>query len=294
MLWITLTIAAAAAQTARNTLQRGLTDRVGALGATHARFLYGLPFALCFVALLWIVDRPPPVPTPVCLGWGALGAFAQIGATACLLAAMRSGGFLTSVAYTKTEPALVLLAAWGLVGETPTPAQSAAIFAATAGVVLMAWPARTSRGEAWGRPLVLGLVSGALFALSAVCFRQAILGLGQADVVVAATTTLALVLTLQTLALSGWLALMAPATLGALLARPRAALPAGLCGALASALWFLAFALAAAPLVRTLGLVEVVFSHVVGRRLLAETVSTREGAGVALLTAGIAGLFLGG
>lgn len=294
MLWIFLTVAAAAVQTARNALQRGLTDQVGALGATHARFLYGLPFALGFVALLWLAGRPPPVPTSACLGWGTLGAFAQIGATACLLAAMHSGGFLVSVAYTKTEPALVLLAAWGLVGETPTPVQNAAILGATAGVVLMAWPARARHGEAWGRPLVLGLVSGALFALSAVCFRQAILGLGHHDVMVAATTMLALVLVLQTLALSGWLALTAPATLGALLARPRAALPAGLCGALASALWFLAFALAAAPLVRTLGLVEVVFSHVVGRRFLAETVSMREGAGVTLLTVGIAGLFLGG
>lgn len=294
MLWVVLTIAAAAAQTARNALQRDLTHSVGALGATHARFLYGLPFALGFVALLAAAGRPLPIPTHACLGWGALGAVAQIGATGCLLSAMRSSGFLLAVAYAKTEPALVLLAAWALIGETPAPGQNAAILVATAGVVLMGWPARARRADAWTRPVALGLVSGALFALSAVSFRQAILGLGHADFVVAALTTLALVLTLQTVALSGWLAVAAPATLGALLARPRAALPAGFCGATASALWFLAFALAATPLVRTLGLVEVAFTQVVGRRVLAERVSAREGLGVALLTAGVAGVFLGG
>jgi len=31
-------------------LQRGLTERLGTLGATHVRFLFGLPFGLVFLA----------------------------------------------------------------------------------------------------------------------------------------------------------------------------------------------------------------------------------------------------
>ena len=48
-LWATFTIVAAAAQTVRNATQRGLTARLGTVGATHVRFLFGFPFALIFL-----------------------------------------------------------------------------------------------------------------------------------------------------------------------------------------------------------------------------------------------------
>ena len=39
-LWIPVTLAAAVAQTGRNATQRGLTERLGTMGATNVRFLY--------------------------------------------------------------------------------------------------------------------------------------------------------------------------------------------------------------------------------------------------------------
>ena len=54
-LWIQATIAAAAAQTARNATQRHLAETLGTVGATQVRFLYGLPFALTFLPLVRIV-----------------------------------------------------------------------------------------------------------------------------------------------------------------------------------------------------------------------------------------------
>lgn len=293
MLWVFLTVAAAAAQTFRNALQRSLTDTVGPLGAAHARFLYGLPFAVLFVAILWAAGHPPPMPTQQTLLWGTVGGVAQIGATVCLLSAMKSSSFLVAVAYTKTEPALVLLIAWSLVGEFPTPVQAIAVLAATMGVVLMAWPARETRQSAWGVPLALGVGAGALFALSAVCFREAILSLDHENYMTAAITMLAFVLFVQTVLLSAWIGVTQPRTLVALLARPSTALPPGFCGAVASAFWFMAFALAPTSLVRTLALVEVGFSHVLGRRFFAERVAPREAAGALILTLGIAGVLLG-
>ena len=50
MLWAVFTIIAAAAQTARNAMQRELTATLGTVGATHVRFLFGFPFALVFLA----------------------------------------------------------------------------------------------------------------------------------------------------------------------------------------------------------------------------------------------------
>src|SRR3990170_4923248 len=103
-LWIALTVWAAFAQTLRNTAQRSLTAALGTLGATLVRFLYGLPFALMWLALVH-VWRAEAVPSPswAFLGWVTLGAVAQIGATAFLLAAMAARSFALGVAYSKTE-----------------------------------------------------------------------------------------------------------------------------------------------------------------------------------------------
>ena len=57
MLWAVFTLIAAAAQTARNAMQRELTATLGTVGATHVRFLFGFPFALLFLAGVMVL-RP--------------------------------------------------------------------------------------------------------------------------------------------------------------------------------------------------------------------------------------------
>jgi hypothetical protein len=99
-------------------------DLIGALGAVHVRFLFGLPFAvLFFFGLLPATgDHAPPLGLAA-FGWTAFGAFAQVVATARMLAAMRTRSFVVAVAYTKTEPSLreglgmglIVAAAWVLV-----------------------------------------------------------------------------------------------------------------------------------------------------------------------------------
>ena len=63
-------------------------------------------------------------------------------------------------------------------------------------------------------------------------------------------------------------------------------------GALASIGWFTAFALTSAANVRTLGMVEVVFSYAVSHRLLREQLSRAETAGLLLVMAGVGALCL--
>jgi hypothetical protein len=58
-LWIVFTLVAAAGQTVRNLLQRELTASLGALGATHVRFLYGLPFGVLFLIIVLAVTGEP-------------------------------------------------------------------------------------------------------------------------------------------------------------------------------------------------------------------------------------------
>src|SRR5690606_42014713 len=58
-------------------------------------------------------------------------------------------------------------------------------------------------------------------------------------------------------------------------------------GAIASQLWFLAFALEAAARVRTLALVEILFAQVVSARTFRQRTRPREALGLALVVVGV-------
>jgi drug/metabolite transporter (DMT)-like permease len=128
-----------------------------------------------------------------------------------------------------------------------------------------------------------GVAAGAGFAMAAVGYRGAITHLGGVSFLSAATITLAATLCIQTALSIAWLLAGNKASLRALFTEWRESVPAGLAGAVASQLWFLAFALQTAPAVRTLGLVEVIFAQLVSWRLLRETITAREIAGLAIL-----------
>ena len=286
-LWIAFTLVAATAQTLRNATQRKLTDQLGTLGATHVRFLYGLPFGLLALAAVGLTWGGLPLPNTASLLWTATGAITQIIATALMLAAMRERSFVVAVAYTKTEPLQVAIFALIFLGEALSPVPAVAVTIATIGVVVMSWPARSSSVVFTWRPALLGIASGSFFALSAVGFRGGVTALGADDYFAAATLTLVIALTIQTVTLSAWLLYHDRQILTGVLRAWRASLPAGFLGALASLNWFLAFALSSPAPVRTLGLVEVILAGLISGRLFAQTTSRRETAGIVILVVGL-------
>jgi drug/metabolite transporter (DMT)-like permease len=287
-LWIVFTLVAAASQSVRNLLQRELTTTLGTLGATHVRFLFGLPFGIVFLAIVLIATgHALPVPSLETLAWTAMGALTQIAATALMLAAMQSRSIVVVTAYTKTEPVLVAVFGLALLGDPLTLTIIGAVLLATAGVLLMTWPKKAA-GEMFSpRPTILGLSSAALFGLSAVGFRGGITSLGSGNYVVDASTTLVLGLLMQTLCLSVWLLLRDRKTLLAILSAWRQSLPAGFAGAFASQMWFLAFALESAARVRTLALVEIFFAQMLAGQLLKQKAGLAEWLGIALVAGGV-------
>jgi drug/metabolite transporter (DMT)-like permease len=226
------------------------------------RFLYGLPFAALW---LWIVQRfggfALPAPNLRFAVWVLVGAVAQMVATALLLRVMAERNFALGVAYSKTE--IIQVALFGLVflGDPVTSVAAIAIALGTLGVLLIA-PADRERPlrallAGWtSRSALIGIGSGASFALSAVGYRGAALARDR-EVVVRV--------------FRAW----------------RASLFAGFMGAAASAGWFTAMAIEPVAHVRTLGLVELVFSAIVSRRFFRERMTRREIAGMALLVAGV-------
>jgi drug/metabolite transporter (DMT)-like permease len=285
-LWAVFTVIAAAAQTVRNATQRELTGTLGTVGATHVRFLFGFPFALVFLAaIMFVAGAPLPRPRAIFWPWVLDGALMQVAATALMLATMGERSFVVSIAYIKTEPVQVALFGLIFLGDLLTPAMAAAILIATAGVIVMSFVAGRPAGGV--RPVVLGLLSGGSFALSAIGYRGAILSLSDTTYIMAATFALTTGLFIQTVLLSLYLVLRDRAVLRAIVRAWRPSLFAGFMGALASQFWFLGFALATAASVRTLALVEVLFAQAVSRFAFGQRTTRREAYGIVLIVLGV-------
>lgn len=292
-LWVPVVLFAAFAQTLRNTAQRTLTQELGTLPATLVRFLYGLPFAAAWLALLyWWPAQAPAWPrfTAAYLGWIALGAFFQIAGTAFLLLAMAGRNFAVAVTLTKTEVLQVALFASIFLHELPTPLALLAMAVATLGVLLLSLP---PRGQLWSpsawlsRPALYGLACGGSFAIASVGFRGGALALGAETPWLSGAWGVLIAQALQTLGLGAWVAFTSEKGLAPLWPAWRLSLLAGSMGAAASLAWFTAYAMQGAGPVRTLGMVEVVFSYLVSRRLLSESFTRPEKIGMVLVLVGL-------
>lgn len=298
-LWIPVTVWAAFAQTVRNAAQRSLTAELGTLGATLVRFLYGLPFAGAWLWAVHIWTREAvPEPNATFWGWVVLGAVSQIAATAVLLRTMQERNFTLGVAYSKTEILQVAVIALVFLGDPITLSTGIAVVAGTLGVLLLS-PADKERPfrallSGWTtRASLLGIASGTGFALASVGYRGATLALPDAGFLIVAAATLFAAQLVQTVLLGGWLAAREPAVIGKVARAWRRSLLAGFMGAAASAGWFTGFALEPAAHVRTLGLLELVFSYILSLKLFREKLSRLELAGMALLVVGVATVTLG-
>jgi drug/metabolite transporter (DMT)-like permease len=298
-LWIPITLFAALAQTIRNAAQRQLTSSLGTLGATWVRFLYGLPFALAWLAVVLVVTGAA-LPTPdlrflLCVSAGAL---AQVLATALLLRVMAASNFALGVAYSKTEAMQVAVFGLLFLGDPITSWMVVAIMIGTVGVLLIS-PSDPERPFAalvtnWTQPIaLLGLASGALFGLAAVGYRASALALGDTPFVLAAAFGLVIAQSLQTVVRGAWMLYQQPEAIRPVFRAWRGSLLAGGMGAAASAGWFTAMAIESVARVRTLALAELLFAGLISLRYFDERLTPRELLGIALLGTGLIAVMLG-
>ncbi|MDO5630982.1 MAG: EamA family transporter [Paracoccus sp. (in: a-proteobacteria)] len=283
MIWAVATIIAAALQTARNAAQAGLDQKIGPVGATSVRFIFGLPFALLAAGLIAAVNGLPH-PTVATFGWAAFGAVAQIAATAFMLLTMRGRGFGVATALMKTEPITLAIIGALLLTEPLTLPQLGAILIAVSGVILISaadWSRASLRG------IATGITAGALFGLSAIGFRGAILTLPGGAFVTQAALVLAITLLIQTGLCLIWLVAANPVALAGMRREWRTSVGAGGLGAAASLFWFIGFALTPAANVRTLALIEVVFAQIVSGRVFRQAATARQIIGMALILGGV-------
>ncbi|MCT2540038.1 DMT family transporter [Sedimentimonas flavescens] len=292
LLWVWVTLAAAAVQTLRFMLQKRLTGTgLSTGGATFSRFLFGAPIAaLAAVLTLAMTGAEVPVPGPRFWAFALAGGAAQVAATFLTVALFKLRNFAVGVAFTKTETVQVAAFSVLVLGEAVTPLGWFGIALGLVGVLLLS---RTPRGTAFSaRAVVYGVLAGGLFGLSSIGYRGATLELMPAAFFTRAIVTLACVTFAQSLGMALYLRLAEPGELGRVIRAWRRTIWVGVTGVAGSAGWFTAFALMNAAYVRALGQVEIVFTLIVSVLVFHERLSPREGAGIALVVASLIAIVL--
>lgn len=285
-LWIPITVLAAFLQNLRSMLQKRATGNLSVNGASYTRFCYALPLVWLYFG--WLASRGSlPALDWTFLGYCLAGGVAQILGTALLLASFTHDNFSVGTAYSKTEVAQTALFGLVILGETLSGSALLGVGVSFLGVVALSSRGRLDSLLRGNRALVLGVLSGAGFAVAAVSYRAAALSLPEGDFLVRAGYTLAVTVTLQTLIMGAYLAVREPGELRRVMASWRTSVWVGLLGGAASGCWFTAMTLVNAGLVRALGQVELLFTFVAAVWFFRERVTVREVVGAVLIVVGI-------
>ncbi len=296
-LWIPVAIAAAAIQTIRFMVQKSLSRvQLSATGATFARFAYSAPLiVLSLTAYLGATGQGlPPLPARFWI-FVLAGGTTQIIATICVVALFRQRNFAVGVTFTKTEVVLTALVGLAVLGEQVSRAGLGAILLGLVAVLLLSKTPGVA-GVWWrhlgSRASVLGVSSGALFAVASVSYRGASLELTGLAPGLRAAITLAAVVSFQMLSMAAWLAWRDPGELRAVWRARATAVWIGLLSMVGSFGWFLAFTLQNAAYVKALGQIDLIFSLLASVLFFRERIGAREMAGMAILSLSILALVL--
>ncbi|MDW3182195.1 DMT family transporter [Roseobacter sp.] len=296
-LWILVAFAAAAFQTLRFMLQKVLvTATLSPTGATFARFFYSAPL-VSLLLVVYLQGTGQALPSLDARFWvyALSGGLAQVVATVCVVSLFKLRNFAVGVTLMKTEVILSVVVGLVLLHEGVSWAAFGAIGLGLVGVLMLSTPPDVTGwgGRAiWNRGIGLGLASGVLFAVSAVCYRGASLELASTDQVLRAGVTLAAVTGSQMIGMALWLVWCDAAQIGAVWGARRVAGWLGMLSMAGSFCWFLAFTLQTAAYVKAVGQVELVMSLLASVFFFKERSSLRELGGMAVLCLSILMLVL--
>ncbi len=299
--WIIFSVAAAAFQTLRFMLQKQLSmGELSTGGATFSRFFYSAPIIVTLTtAYVFYRGEPMPALSGAFWAFALIGALTQILATWCVVALFAQRNFAVGITFKKTE--VIQTALFGLVilGDQVSTVGWSAILIGLVGVLILSdAPKDTATGEGsifnrfWNKAAGLGIISGAMFAISAVGFRGATLEIASADPLMRSSVTLAIATVAQTLMMGTWLAWREKGEIGRVIGARRTAIWMGITGMSGSLCWFTAFTLQSAAYVFAVGQVEVIFSLAASYHFFKEKMTKKEMAGITFLTASILGLIL--
>ncbi len=297
MMWVWLTVFAALMQSIRTAGQKSLARTVSPMAATLVRYLFGLPFALMYLLILigWQADslQTSLNYSRIFFLYSSAAAIMQIVATVCLVSVMHSRNFAVGTAYAKTEAVLSAVLAAVLFQVVLSGFAWLSIVGGVAGVLLLSLPGARIKKLKFrlDRSVVLGLLSGLFFALTALFLRQASLSLA-GPVFLSAAVTLVYMVGLQTILTGLWIVWTDPLQLSLVARHWRIALFVGATSVLGSIGWFTAMTLQQVPYVKALGQIEFLFTLLITGRVFRESISSQEMIGMGLIVLSVCVLLL--
>lgn len=286
-LWIPFTLMAALMQAIRTACQKTLAERSSATAATLARSLFALPLCWLYVATLWSSETANIELTTDLMfyAYSSFAAVAQIIATILMVRLFSQRNYAIGICYAKTEALLVALLGVLIFSEQLSTLGWLSVLFGALGILLLSPKPSADASFIYyfaSPTAALGLSSGLAFALTSLAVRQAGLGLGE-HLILNAAITLAVVISLQSILLGGYMLVMQRQRLIGLFSHWQLASWVGLTSVLGSIGWFTAMTLENPALVKTLGQIEFFFALILSARLFNEKHNLREYVGMVMI-----------
>jgi len=288
MSWILFTLGAVVMQTVRNALQSKLSGVVNTSGVTLSRFILAPPIALVYLLILYSSSASQvPEFSGSFITVILCASLLQIAATSLMVILFKQKNFAIGAGLAKSEALVAGVVGMLFFGSYLTPLGWAGIVIGAIAVFVLSSGNRLHGISV--KTMVIGLACGTCFALTSLLVREASHMLNVQHTVAAAWVLL-WVLCVQTISLSGYIALTKPFVFRQLTNAKKQVLAISTVSCLGSICWFTAMALQHVALVKTLGQLEVLLTLVLSHYWLKNTVTKREIAGLLLI--GLAAIFV--
>ena len=288
MSWILFTLGAVVMQTVRNALQSKLSGVVNTSGVTLSRFILAPPIALVYLLILYSSSASQvPEFSGSFIAVVLCASLLQIAATSLMVILFKQKNFAIGAGLAKSEALVAGVVGMLFFGSYLTPLGWAGIVIGAIAVFVLSSGNRLHGISV--KTMVIGLACGTCFALTSLLVREASHMLNVQHTVAAAWVLL-WVLCVQTISLSGYIALTKPFVFRQLTNAKKQVLAISTVSCLGSICWFTAMALQHVALVKTLGQLEVLLTLILSHYWLKNAVTKREIAGLLLI--GLAAIFV--
>ena len=288
MSWILFTLGAIVMQTVRNALQSKLSGAVNTSGVTLSRFILAPPIALVYLLILYSSSAGQvPEFSGSFITVILCASLLQIAATSLMVILFKQKNFAIGAGLAKSEALVAGVVGMLFFGSYLTPLGWAGIVIGAIAVFVLSSGNRLHGISV--KTMVIGLACGTCFALTSLLVREASHMLNVQHTVAAAWVLL-WVLCVQTISLSGYIALTKPFVFRQLTNAKKQVLAISTVSCLGSICWFTAMALQHVALVKTLGQLEVLLTLILSHYWLKNAVTKREIAGLLLI--GLAAIFV--
>ena len=290
--WVWWTLLAATMQSVRTAGQKQLAKSVSPMTATLVRYLYGLPFAVLYVAFLFsdemIVSGCLPAISPGVTFYisGFIAGVLQIVATVLLIRLFGLRNFAVGSTFVRSEILLTAIIGIFLFTEQVTSVGWIAMLICVVGLVVISVAKSGKLTSVWDRSGLYGLGAGLAFALTSLFLRQASLSLELPSATQAAGLTLLYMVLLQTVLCLAWVCITRIDELKRVVGLWRASLFIGFTSLAGSAGWFTAMTLQSASYVKTLGQIEFLLTLAISIVYFKEMPTSKELVGMCLIVAG--------